>query len=124
MGALQLWAWHADEPYDSPCTQNDLSHDRYGHSHTMPDAGIVNTPAAAVYCWVLFTDAPVIMLYVALGLIGGYRGFNNPAVESIFADSVATGQRCAGCKDTSFLMAPIDTIAPRIIDSMHCTFLP
>jgi hypothetical protein len=49
-----------------------------------------------VYCWVLFTDAPVIMLYVALGLIGGYRGFNNPAVESIFADSVATGQRCDG----------------------------
>ena len=66
-------------------------------------------PAATVYCWVLFTDAPVIMLYVALGLIGGYRGFNNPAVESIFADSVATGQRCAGRKPAT--IAYVDAVA-------------
>ena len=62
-----------------------------------------------MYCWVLFTDAPVIMLYVALGLIGGYRGFNNPAVESIFADSVATGQRCAGRKPAT--IAYVDAVA-------------
>ena len=63
-----------------------------------------------MYCWVLFTDAPVIMLYVALGLVGGYRGFNNPAVESIFADSVATGQRCAG-QSTAAAIAIVIAVA-------------
>jgi MFS family permease len=69
--------------------------DRYRRDAVLRGAAAVGAFAAAVYCWVLFTDAPVIMLYVALGLIGGYRGFNNPAVESIFADSVATGQSSA-----------------------------
>lgn len=67
--------------------------DRYRRDAVLRGAAAVGAVAAAFLGWVLLTDAPVWTLYVALGLVGGYRGFNNPAIESIFSDSVATGQR-------------------------------
>ena len=45
------------------------------------------------YC--LFFSAPVWAFMIAMGLVGSYKGFNNPAIESIFADSVQRGKRCA-----------------------------
>ena len=44
------------------------------------------------YC--LFFSAPVWAFMIAMGLVGSYKGFNNPAIESIFADSVQRGKRC------------------------------
>lgn len=43
------------------------------------------------YC--LFFSAPVWAFMIAMGLVGAYKGFNNPAIESIFADSVQRGKR-------------------------------
>lgn len=57
--------------------------DRYRRDSVLRVASLMGACAAAVLGWVLFTDAPVWMLYVAMGLIGAYRGFNNPAVEVI-----------------------------------------
>ena len=48
------------------------------------------TLAAAVYF-----NASVWVFVVAMGLIGTYKGVNNVGIESIFADSVQTGKRCA-----------------------------
>lgn len=45
------------------------------------------------YC--LFFSAPVWAFMIAMGLVGSYKGFNNPAIESIFADSVQRGKRYA-----------------------------
>lgn len=43
----------------------------------------------------LFLEGPVWLFVLAMALVGTYKGFNNPAVESIFADSVQTGKRYA-----------------------------
>ena len=48
---------------------------------------------ALAFC--LFFTAPVWCFMIAMGLVGAYKGFNNPAIESIFADSVQRGKRCA-----------------------------
>lgn len=41
----------------------------------------------------LVLQLDVTYLFLAAALLGVYRGFNNPALESIYADSVPTGQR-------------------------------
>lgn len=88
--------------------------DRYRRDAVLRGAAAVGAVAAAFMGWVLFTDAPVWSLYVALGLIGGYRGFNNPAIESIFSDSVATGQSSALYTAKSVVINLSSTCGPLI----------
>ena len=51
--------------------------------------------AGLTLAFCLFFTAPVWCFMIAMGLVGAYKGFNNPAIESIFADSVQRGKRCA-----------------------------
>ena len=101
--------------------------DRCRRDSVLRGAALVGLLAAIVFGFVLVTDASILWLSVAMGLVGGYRlaeqkreaagvdqsmegnsvlrsgdrlsecycnrGFNNPPLESIFADSVQTGQR-------------------------------
>ena len=41
---------------------------------------------------VLF-ETQVGYVFAAMALMGAYKGINNPAIESIYADSVPTGRR-------------------------------
>ena len=55
--------------------------------------------AGLTLAFCLFFTAPVWCFMIAMGLVGAYKGFNNPAIESIFADSVQRGKRYAAyCK--------------------------
>ena len=49
--------------------------------------------AGLTLAFCLFFTAPVWCFMIAMGLVGAYKGFNNPAIESIFADSVQRGKR-------------------------------
>ena len=57
-------------------------------------AGVGATAGAALAA-VLVLRLPVWAVFVAMAGLGAYRGLYNPPLESIFADSIVTGQRLA-----------------------------
>lgn len=57
-------------------------------------AAAIGLVAGLTLTYCLFFSAPVWCFMIAMGLVGAYKGFNNPAIESIFADSVQRGKRC------------------------------
>ena len=61
-------------------------------------AAAIGLVAGLTLAYCLFSSAPVWAFMVAMGLVGAYKGFNNPPIESIFADSVQRGKRC--CPDS------------------------
>ena len=60
-------------------------------------AAAIGLVAGLTLAYCLFFSAPVWAFMVAMGLVGAYKGFNNPPIESIFADSVQRGKRCCPC---------------------------
>lgn len=56
-------------------------------------AAVLGAIAGCALLTALVLQLDVTYLFLAAALLGVYRGFNNPALESIYADSVPTGQR-------------------------------
>ena len=63
-------------------------------------AALVGCAAAGTLAVTLIWHLPTAALFVSMGLLGAYRGSNNPPLESLWADSVPRGARCqfAICK--------------------------
>jgi hypothetical protein len=57
-------------------------------------AAAVGAAAGAALAAVLVLRLPVWAVFTAMAGLGAYRGLYNPPLESIFADSIVTGQRC------------------------------
>ena len=56
-------------------------------------AAAVGATAGATLAAVLVLRLPVWTVIAAMAGLGAYRGLYNPPLESIFADSIVTGQR-------------------------------
>ena len=57
------------------------------------NAAAVGAAAGAALAAVLILRLPVWTVFTAMAGLGAYRGLYNPPLESIFADSIVTGQR-------------------------------
>ncbi len=58
-------------------------------------AALVGCAAAGTLAVTLIWQLPAAALFVSMGLLGAYRGSNNPPLESLWADSVPRGARWA-----------------------------
>mmetsp|Transcript_10910 Transcript_10910/g.32698 ORF Transcript_10910/g.32698 Transcript_10910/m.32698 type:complete len:477 (-) Transcript_10910:470-1900(-) len=65
--------------------------DRWRRDGVLVTAAVLGAVASAVLAVATFVGAPLWMLYLSMGLMGAYSGANNPATESLFADSVIAG---------------------------------
>ncbi len=68
--------------------------DKFRRDAVLRVAAAIGLVAGLTLAAGLYSEGPIWHFVLAMGLMGMYRGFNNPAVESIFADSVQTGKRC------------------------------
>ena len=62
---------------------------------TIRIAAFIGAISAGLYALDLLRAGPAWSFAISLSLMGVYRGFNNPSIESIFADSVQTSNRAA-----------------------------
>jgi MFS family permease len=67
--------------------------DRFRRDAVLRVAAAIGLVAGLTLAAGLYFEGPIWHFVLAMGLMGSYRGFNNPAVESIFADSIQTGKR-------------------------------
>ena len=70
--------------------------DRFLRQHLIRSGIIVGLIAMAVTCYVFVTlrpDSNLLLFYVGFAVWGGFVVLTNPALESLFADSVETGNR-------------------------------
>ena len=58
-------------------------------------SAVLGALAGASLLAAVYLQLPMPYFYLALSLMGLYRGFSNPPLESIYADSVPTGTRSA-----------------------------
>ena len=64
-------------------------------------AAAIGAAAGAALAAVLVLRLPVWAVFTAMAGLGAYRGLYNPPLESIFADSIVTGERCSHVKSIS-----------------------
>ena len=57
-------------------------------------AAAIGAIGGATLAAVLVFRLPIWAVFAAMAGLGAYRGIYNPPLESIFADSIVTGQRC------------------------------
>ncbi len=112
-GTLHLVAYH---PSSTSCRANEGGLTRAPHispkcphccrwrrDGVLVGAAVVGAVACAVLAAATFLGAPLWMLYLSMALMGAYSGTNNPATESLFADSVVAGARWGVPPTTSFV---------------------
>ena len=56
-------------------------------------SAVFGAAAGASLLAAVYLQLPMPYFYLALSFMGLYRGFSNPPLESIYADSVPTGTR-------------------------------
>jgi MFS family permease len=69
--------------------------DHYRRDRVLRIAAAIGFTAALIMATGLYLERALWHFVLAMALLGTYKGFNNPAIESIFADSVQTGKRHA-----------------------------
>lgn len=67
--------------------------DKFRRDAVLRVAATIGLVAGLTLAASMYFQGSVWHFFLAMALMGTYRGFNNPAVESIFADSVQTGKR-------------------------------
>ncbi|KAK9864374.1 hypothetical protein WJX84_002708 [Apatococcus fuscideae] len=66
--------------------------DAWRRDYVLRGAACIGAAAAITLAASLIFRWPIWTLFVAMSLLGLYRGFNNPSLEAIWADSVAAGR--------------------------------
>ena len=69
--------------------------DVYRRDSILKAAALLGACAAAALAAALLLRLPIWAVVAAMSGLGAYGGFYSPPIESIFADSVSTGQRWA-----------------------------
>lgn len=64
---------------------------------------VVGLAGGIALAWAITFTHSATAIAIAMALLGCYRGFYNPALEALFADSVASGRRYGGFVFNSFL---------------------
>ena len=86
--SVTLWAWQLVVAFPAGWLADRTRRDAV----LCLAAGIGAIAGLSLLTAVIF-ELQVAYIFAAAALLGTYRGFNNPALESIYADSVPTGYR-------------------------------